>query len=156
ISGRSNDCVQGFRGPSTRAGLDVARGGSQLLFQIEQQLLGFPADFFRYLNFDLDEQVTAPLPIQAGNPAPPDLDDGSRLWAGLDVHRTRLARRELDAESRAQGCFDDRNWVTSDEVVAVALESGVRVNAHVHVQIAGGCAVGTRHSLPRHPQSLIR
>src|SRR6266540_6054090 len=120
-----------------------------------EKLLLLGTQLRRDLDVDADEQVAASTAAQRGHALALDPLDAARLRAGRHDDLLLVAIERPDREAGAERGLGEADRAHVHEVVAVAVEHGVRSDRDVDVQVTrntaprrGGTALGQAESLP--------
>ena len=91
-----------------------------------------------HLDVDAHEQVAAPAPAQRrARPAPLSRNTWPGLRAGRDVELRAAPSSVATSSTAPSAAWVDRHRRTCDQVVALALEVGMRRDPHGDVEVAG-------------------
>src|SRR4051812_30329012 len=89
----------------------------------------------RHFNVDAHMEIAMAIALDVFDALAFQPDHSTRLRAGWDFNRHFPIERGY-GDFSAKGCLDETHGYLAQEIIAVALEDGVRLNMHDNVQIA--------------------
>src|SRR5450830_980352 len=133
-----------FPGLALRAVLGTALGGG--FFKVTQQFFLLFRQFHRRFDRHVAEQVARVTRTHALDALAFQAESLARLGAFRNRER-HLAVQGRHFDFAAQGCLGERNRHFAMQVVAFALEYGVRLDVDFHIQVTGRAAIRTRFAV---------
>src|SRR5476649_2370823 len=133
-----------FPGLALRAVLGAAFGGQA--FEVAQHVLLLLGQLDRRLDGDVAEQIARVAGTHALDALALQAEGLARLRA-LGYRERHLAGQRRHFDFTAQGRLAERDRHFAMQVVAFALEHGVRLDVDFHIQIARRAAIGTRFAV---------
>src|SRR5476649_1399172 len=133
-----------FPGLALRAVLGAAFGGQA--FEVAQHVLLLLGQLDRRLDGDVAEQIARVAGTHALDALALQAEGLARLRA-LGYRERHLAGQRRHFDFTTQGRLAERDRHFAMQVVAFALEHGVRLDVDFHIQIARRAAIGTRFAV---------